>query len=698
MGPRPRPSFYYTNAEGRTKNENRAVLLIVLILFCALIFSVFHKSFKSHREDQSKNNVISEKWWDIKPEADSQHSDSQKNDYKNKRYGIIIDSGSSQSRLMIYSWNDTRILNAPKNDSIDLNAFPNIEFGIDNTEETYSSRIAPGISDYGTKISKLGQDHINPMLEFAKKTIPKHKHKQTPIYLMATAGMRLLEKSVQDDLLYQACKYIKKNSNFYVGSCRSHFKVITGEEEGVYGWVSVNYLKNGFKLLLENKNQPKPKKNIENSTNNDEHPTTTNMNVTLSKRLDSKNKKANTFGFLDMGGASTQIAFELTPEAALKHKNETTSIVLRKLDGKDISIDLFVTTFLGYGTNEARRRHVELLTGIPNEFNSPEIPVIEDPCLQKGLFVQAKAKPVVLMGTGNLDKCIIQASKLLNKDAHCAVEPCLFNGVHFPETKFDGMDFLGVSEYWYSSHDVLGLGGVWDMLKFIDKSNGFCSLPWSTTKDLHLKLPGVTEERLRMQCFKAAWLISILHEGFGLFPKYSSYSELLLREKETKTLSSSNNSKLHSVNKIGSKEASWTLGAMLIKITNSIPVGTDTLESKIPGIILPNSIQLNNNVQDQELADSSVFALNFNSLDALYKGFSAKVHHRNMVIIVCILIIAVFLGVYKRNLRLKLFRKVKNIVYFTFNKSASQRRYRAGTTYVLPLVNVQNNRFENIFR
>lgn len=53
--------------------------------------------------------------------------------------------------------------------------------------------IYPGLSKYKEK-AEQSAEYLKPLLEFAADVIPLHKHTQTPLYIMATAGMRLIDK------------------------------------------------------------------------------------------------------------------------------------------------------------------------------------------------------------------------------------------------------------------------------------------------------------------------------------------------------------------------------------------------------------------------------------------------------------------------------------------------------------------------
>ena len=49
----------------------------------------------------------------------------------------------------------------------------------------------PGISELASSPEKAS-DYIYPLLSFAALHIPKNKHQETPLYILCTAGMRVL--------------------------------------------------------------------------------------------------------------------------------------------------------------------------------------------------------------------------------------------------------------------------------------------------------------------------------------------------------------------------------------------------------------------------------------------------------------------------------------------------------------------------
>lgn len=351
-------------------------------------------------------------------------------------------------------------------------------------------------------------------------------------------------------------------------------RIITGEEEGLFGWIAVNYLMDGFS---------------------------------------GRSSERTTYGFLDMGGASTQIAFE--PSSQTGDTSQNIEVRLRLLGGEEIRHEVFVTTWLGYGTNQARERYVgqaikEYESSRAAQDSSTDSESILDPCLPKDL--ELTESPIFtesstshdrmahkLLGTGSFEQCLRKTSPLLNKDTPCPDAPCLFNGVHVPTIDFSVSHFIGVSEYWYSSDHVFGLGGPYDFVQYERAASTFCARDWADilkeheeTRQRGMKAGDgevmqdgqvvdtgkwgdeVEVSRLAMQCFKAAWVTNVLHDGIGL-PRIvdpggnrSTAGDKVAEQAENKGLGRPT---FQSLNSVGDIAISWTLGKMVLEASKEVP-------------------------------------------------------------------------------------------------------------------------------
>lgn len=377
--------------------------------------------------------------------------------------------------------------------------------------------------------------------------------------------MRLIPEDQQKAVLARACSYIQSNYAFKIEDCAEHIRIISGEEEGLFGWIAVNYLMDGF----------------------DAH---SSPDGTHNHSED--DKSSSTFGFLDMGGASTQIAFEPSAPEREKHSDNLVEVNLRHLNGRTMAHPVFVTTWLGYGTNKARERYV---TSAVDSHTSSATQVIKDPCLPKSLLLSESKHPgYMLQGTGEFDECVSKTNPLLNKNAPCYDEPCLFNGVHVPAIDFSVNHFIGISEYWYSTHDVWdAAGGVYDFVDFEKNAKSYCGREWQEIlsdytggKKWHAR---VDLNRLQMQCFKAAWIINILHEGIGV-PRIGDRGgkgdgrnvteDMLLKADEKgfadDALKMKGPAHFQSIDQVGDVAISWTLGKMVLEVSQSIPAAEDS--------------------------------------------------------------------------------------------------------------------------
>ncbi|KAH9952162.1 nucleoside phosphatase family-domain-containing protein [Amylocystis lapponica] len=494
-----------------------------------------------------------------------------------RRFGVVIDAGSSGSRLQIYSWRDTRALAH----SQPLDVLPKVEKGTQDSEQ-WSIKVEPGISSFATNPEAIAP-YLAPLLEHARTVIPPSLQPETPLFLLATAGMRLLPPEQQAEVLQATCHFLKFHSHFRideaspVGPCGSSVRIITGEEEGLFGWIAVNYLMDGF------------------SGSNNGHLT---------------------YGFLDMGGASTQIAFEPSEEERAKSQN-LIDVRLRLLNGNEVKHQVFVTTWLGYGTNQARERYVgKTINDYEAVRNMAAVPpsstaeLVMDPCLPKNLSlketpVQANTSsahslaPHTLYGTGSFEQCLQRTSALLNKDAPCPDTHCLFNGVYVPPIDFSASHFIGISEYWYSSEHVFGLGGAYDVVQYERAASEFCAREWAdivheheatreqgtlggdgeVAQDGKIVSTGkwgenVEVPRLQMQCFKAAWIVNVLHEGIGL-PRIvdpggnsTTHGNKVEQQAESKGLGRPT---FQSMDSVGDIAISWTLGKMVLEASKEVP-------------------------------------------------------------------------------------------------------------------------------
>ena len=308
--------------------------------------------------------------------------------------------------------------------------------------------------------------------------------------------MRLLPHDHQQGLLKATCRLLRRQYPFRVddandlGPCGESVRIISGEEEGMWGWVAVNYLMDGFGHAPSASSSENPaflplpvlEKEVQGSLETDIPPT-----------LVDPNQHTPTFGFLDMGGASTQIAFSPTFEE-LKESGypaeELKSVSLRLLSGQVVEWPVFVASWLGFGTNKARDRYVTLLLDEWKKEGTDGLPgsirAIPDPCLPKGLSVPSSVTDSTppFVGTGSFAQCLEGLQRLLEKDATCP-EPhghCLFAGLPTPHIDFEREDqrgFIGISEYWYTAQQVLGLGGLWDWGEWEKGMNMFCSRDWT---------------------------------------------------------------------------------------------------------------------------------------------------------------------------------------------------------------------------
>ena len=437
-------------------------------------------------------------------------------DIKNDiNYAVMIDAGSSGSRVYLYYW-------ASQAEITDTN-LRQISQLADIHDEPIVMKVSPGLTNY--KHPRLAyEDGIKPLLKYVLHHIPADQIPITPVYILATAGMRLIPTQQQNRILAEIEIGVKRDFDFKISS--QQIRVISGIDEGVYGWLAINYVLN---------------------------------------RLDSnqfnRSKLIHTVGSLDMGGGSLQIAYELPEHSTDKVDGDK----IQKLNfGSNGQFKLYVNTYLNFGANQVRGSHFDHIinTSLSSPHNysthNQSIPSVKDPCLHRN---QHEARTFAgrnfnVRGSGNYNLCRQIIVTHLKQEHPCPPTPihCRMNGEYQPPIDYANTPFHGFSEFWYTMDDVLNIGGVYYRDKYDLAATEYCNLDWSTIMDWRGKnlYPHADFDRLSTQCFKSAWLSTVIHRGFG-FPDTYRY--------------------LQSTDKIGGREVQWTMGALLYTLMQSSDTG-----------------------------------------------------------------------------------------------------------------------------
>ncbi|KAM9308703.1 ectonucleoside triphosphate diphosphohydrolase 3 [Gastrophryne carolinensis] len=425
------------------------------------------------------------------------------------KYGIVLDAGSSRTTVYVYQWPAEKENNT----------------GV--VSQTFKCNVnGLGISSYAAE-PEMAAKNIDNCMKKVIDVIPENQQNSTPAYLGATAGMRLLRlknESAAQGVLTSIENYFQTQPFDFRGA-----NIITGQEEGVYGWITVNYLLGNF---LE--------KNIWSTW----------------VRPDG----AETTGALDLGGASTQISF--IPGKTEQGPNNTVEVTLY-----GYKYNVYTHSFQCYGRDESEKR---LLASLAQGFSSSRY--VDNPCYPQdykvnltmghifGSLCSEKFRPVNynadqlirFKGTGDPAQCLQKVSALFNFTA-CQGDPdCSFNGIYQPKVKGK---FAAFSGFYYTAH-ALNLTGHFSLDDFNSSMTSFCSQEWGK---LPLLLPKFDEKYARSYCFSANYIYYLLVHGYKF--DRESWPQIQFQKE------------------VGNSSIAWSLGYML-NLTNMIP-------AERPLILLP---------------------------------------------------------------------------------------------------------------
>ncbi|XP_054583378.1 ectonucleoside triphosphate diphosphohydrolase 8 isoform X1 [Eptesicus fuscus] len=412
------------------------------------------------------------------------------------KFGIVLDAGSSHTSLFVYRWpadkeNDTGVVS-----------------------QALACRVkGPGISSYASDPAQAGES-LRGCLEEALAAVPEAQQQRTPMFLGATAGMRLLSQknSSQAGHIFAAVAQVLGRAPVAFGGA----ELLAGRDEGALGWITVNYV---LGLLVK---------------------------YSFSGEW-IRPPEGTLVGALDMGGASTQITF--VPGGPIRDESTQASFRLYGFEHR-----VYTHSYLCFGRDQMLSR---LLARLVQRSPAPRVrhpcyhggyvgalslaPLYESPC------VQAAPRPdfplsLPVEGTGNPGACVSAIRELFNFSSCRGREDCAFNGVYQPPVRGR---FYAFSNFYHTFHFLNLTAGqplatvnatVWE----------FCQTPW---KLVEAAWPG-QQPWLRDHCASALYILTLLLEGHGFSEE--TWPGIEFRKQA------------------GGADIGWTLGYML-NLTNMIP-------------------------------------------------------------------------------------------------------------------------------
>ena len=141
-----------------------------------------------------------------------------------RSYAVIFDCGSTGTRVHTFSWGT----------EASVGGMPDVV-----AEPGGYKKVTPGISSFETSPEAAGGS-IVPLVELAERVVPASEHARTLVLLRATAGMRLISRRRAQRIYTSLYNAVIARGTFQPR--REDFGTLSGEDEGVFGWLCANYL------------------------------------------------------------------------------------------------------------------------------------------------------------------------------------------------------------------------------------------------------------------------------------------------------------------------------------------------------------------------------------------------------------------------------------------------------------------------
>ncbi|KAI8807683.1 nucleoside phosphatase GDA1/CD39 [Cladochytrium replicatum] len=379
-----------------------------------------------------------------------------------REFALIIDAGSTESRIHVYRFLSCVL---PAGSSADAPS-PTLE------DEVFV-QTTPGLSSFRDDPQAAARS-LDKLLIVALENVPLEEQKNTPITVKATAGLRLLGKEKSDEILKAVEHRLRKVYPFKVVD-RYGVVVMDGKDEGVFAWITVNYL-------------------LGNLGKSDGHPTAAVM---------------------DLGGASTQIVFEPAADggeyimAEGDHKYE-----LAYGGRKHV---LFQHSYLRYGLMESRKR-IKSAAASPASPSADNFSTCHEPTFSEifNLPSDSQSSPTSWKGKGadfRHCKSLISRHLFDKSPTSCQRKPCSFDGVYQPRLveKFSSDRDLNAFSYFFD----------WFVVSTLTMGSRMCASTHPPIENQSIR--HLTPEKIKQYlaenpdwCLDIAYTYSLLADGYEL--------------------------------------------------------------------------------------------------------------------------------------------------------------------------------------
>ncbi|KKF94177.1 putative guanosine-diphosphatase [Ceratocystis platani] len=391
------------------------------------------------------------------------------------QYVLMVDAGSTGSRIHVYKFNNC-------GDTPEL-------------EGEVFEKSKPGLSAFADDPVAAAKS-LDPLMKIAMENVPDALKSCTPIAVKATAGLRLTGAKAAQDVLDAVRSHLETSYPFPVVSKEDNGVVIMdGSDEGVYAWITTNYLLGKIGGL----------------------------------------EKTPTAAVFDLGGGSTQIVFEPTfPETNGKPEKMSEGDHKYELKFGGNNFTLYQHSHLGYGLMSARKAlHASFVEDLYESHKSDskfvDTPLVH-PCLPPGTVEKisvtlsenhplGEVANFTMTGpaTALPAQCRALAEKILHKEKACALMPCSFNGVHQPSLArtFATQDVF-IFSYFYERTKPLGMPESFTLSEMHDLTASVCGGEDSWAK--FKSIPGALEELKNepMFCTDLNFMMALLHTGYEM--------------------------------------------------------------------------------------------------------------------------------------------------------------------------------------